>query len=162
MQKLQDHLPSIHCGVTLTLASIFARIALEDSSYIYQTYDTLFKEFSKILTFWTRIMLISFAYIIHQQFLFYKKGSISMVGLRSTILLSLTVNLIFGGLWDWHVYGHKVNLWQLLGIAMIMIGLLVILNIQREVYTSWNASKRVLDTVENDVGEKMRIDLIIQ
>jgi hypothetical protein len=44
---------------------------------------------------------------------------------------------------------------------MMMIGLMVILNVQREVYTSWNASKRVLDTVD-DVGEKMRIDLIIQ
>jgi hypothetical protein len=44
---------------------------------------------------------------------------------------------------------------------MIMIGVMAILNVQREVYRSWNASKRVLDTVD-DVGEKMRIDLIIQ
>jgi hypothetical protein len=84
-----------------------------------------------------------------------------MIGLRSTILVSLTVNLIFGGVWDWHVYGHEISMWQLLGVAMIMIGLLVILNVQREVYTSWNASKRVIDTVD-DIGEKMRIDLIIQ
>jgi hypothetical protein len=70
----------------------------------------MFKEFSKILTFWTRIMLISFGYIIHQQFLFYKKSSISMIGLRSTIIVSLTVNLIFGGVWDWHVYGHEISM----------------------------------------------------
>ena len=161
MQKIKEHAPSIHCGVTLTLASIFARISLEESNIIYQKYSELFQDFSKILTFWTRVMLISFAYIIHQQFLYYKKNSISMAGLKSTILISLTTNLIFGGLWDWYLYNHRINFYQLLGIFMIMIGLGLILNIQRLVYSSWNASKRVHCSLE-DIQEKMRIDLIIQ
>jgi len=89
----RDYIFSLMCGLTGSLASLFAKMGLQPSNDIYRYFDTM--DYGMYINSVIRIGFISGIFLMNVKMVEYKIRSFALLGSSITVVIAFLANYVF-------------------------------------------------------------------
>lgn len=122
-KQWSDYFNAIMCGLTGSLAALFAKAGIQPSNSLYRYFDTV--EYGNWINILFRVIFIMFMLYSNVKMVENKIRSFALIGASITVVIAFLANYVFNLSYELFIYHKLPQVYQYLGSLLMLAGIFV-------------------------------------